>query len=72
MTLASCPARQGQQRSLRRMCQVFELGVGPLGRGAQLGVGAVGGLLRGWFVPPPVGGEHRFSSADVALAGEHD
>ncbi|SRR6266496_1563750 len=23
MALASCPARQGQQRSLRRMCQVF-------------------------------------------------
>ena len=23
MALASCPARQGQQRSLLRMCQVF-------------------------------------------------
>jgi hypothetical protein len=34
MALASWPARQGQQRSLRRMCQVFSL---------QLGVRALAG-----------------------------
>jgi hypothetical protein len=36
------------------MCQVLnglELGVGSLGGGAELSVGAVGGLLGGWLVP---------------------
>ncbi len=35
MALASCPARQGQQRSLRKIRQVIQLGICTLtGRGA--------------------------------------
>jgi hypothetical protein len=36
MALASCPARQGQQRSLRKMRQVLSLGAGTLAGDAQL------------------------------------
>ena len=45
MALASCPARQGQQRSLLRMCQVFSWALAHSPGGPQLGVGAVCGLL---------------------------
>jgi hypothetical protein len=51
---------------------VCELGVGPLARGAQLGVGGIGALLRGGLVPPPVRGKDVPTSADVALVGQHD
>ncbi len=51
MALASCPARQGQQRSLHRDVPGFELGVGALAGSAQPGAGMIGGFLRGGLVP---------------------
>jgi hypothetical protein len=72
MALASCPARQGQQRSLRTMCQVLSWALARSGRGAELGVSPVGRLLRGGLVPPPVGSDHRLPGADISLVGEHD
>lgn len=38
MALASCPARQGQQRSFAQDAPGLELGVGTLARGAEPGV----------------------------------
>ena len=38
-------------------CARFELGVSAFAHSAQAGVGAVGGFLRGWLVPPLVGRE---------------
>lgn len=49
-------SRRGQQRSLRRMCQGLELGVGPLAGCAELRVGAVGLFLGFGLVLPPVRG----------------
>ena len=46
MALASCPARQRQQRSLRRIRQLFELDIGALGWTAKLGMSAAGLFLR--------------------------
>jgi hypothetical protein len=61
MALASWPARQGQQRSLRKMRQDLSWH-GRLAGGAEPGVSLVGVLLRGGLVPAPVRG------ADVLLA----
>ena len=70
MALASCPAFQGQQRSLRRMCR-FQLGVGPFAGGIVAGR-AVGGLLRGGLVFAPGRECAVLTCADVALVGQHD
>lgn len=70
MALVSCPACQGQQRSLRKM-PGLELGVGAFARGAEPGMSAIGVLLRGGLVPPPV---RRADSvlAEVTLVAQHD
>jgi hypothetical protein len=51
---------------------VLELGVGAFGGEAQLGVGAVGRLLRYGLVPPAVPGAHMVTAADVAVVREGD
>jgi len=71
MALASWLARQGQQRSLRRMCQGFELGVRALAGCAEFRVGAVGLFLGFWLVPAPVR-DLRVATSLVALAGQGD
>lgn len=71
MALASCPARQGQQRSLRRIRQNLSLGIGTFAGSTQPGMGPVGLLLRGGLIPPPV----RCADivlAEVALIAEDD
>jgi hypothetical protein len=66
MALASCPARQGQQRSLRRIRQFLSLGVCPFAGGAELRVSPVASLCdsdlffpgtgssRAWFPGSPL------------------
>ena len=71
MALASWRAFQGQQRSLRRMCQVFSWALAR-SPGDRSWACAVGGLLRGGLVSPPVGSVHVLTCADVALVGQHD
>ncbi len=49
MALAGCPARQGQQRSLRKMCRDLSWALALAGS-AQPGMSTVGGFLRGGLV----------------------
>ena len=63
MALANWPAFPGQQRSLRRMCQVFSWALARSPGGSQPGVGAVGVLLGGWLVPAPVRGKDGVTGA---------
>ena len=70
MALASCPARQGQQRSLCGMRQVLSWGVGAFPGRPWLGVDAVSVFLRGGLAASPVGDADVAASARVALVGQ--
>src|SRR6266567_2955454 len=61
MALASCPARQGQQRSFAPDLPALELGMC-----------TVGFLLHDELVPPPVRSKDVVAGAVVALVGQHD
>ena len=65
--LASCPARQGQRRSLRKMCKVLSWA---FTRGAKPGMRLVGLLLEGGFTHPVRGADVLL--AKVALVAQHD
>src|SRR5690242_18896999 len=66
------PDSPGAAAQLAQDVPGLELGVGPLARGAQASVSAVGGFLRGRLVPPPVRGDHRLTSTDVSLVRQGD
>ena len=71
MALAIWPARQGQQRSLRKM-PLFLSWAWARSPGGAAGAGGVGCFLGGGLVLAPVRGEDVFTGAGVALAGEHN
>ena len=65
--LASCPARRGQQRSLRSIRHDLSWAFGALARASQPGMSVVGGLLGRGLVPSPVRGADVLAGAGVPL-----
>jgi hypothetical protein len=71
MALARWPARQGQQRSLRRMRQVLSWAFAFPGS-AQPGVGLVRFFLGGGLAPAAVGRDDRLAGAVIPLVRQDD
>ena len=62
----------GAAAELAQDVPALELGVRTLAGRAELGVGGVGGLLRGRLAPAPVRNQDALASADTALVSQRD